>query len=92
MGSSYDPSVAYQECESDCDSGDCKAFSLQDDSRSNFAGYKRCMLYKASKEPSPEICANDPFNHPFCTYATFGGSFFVTPAAKDQYNVQNLRP
>jgi len=89
MGSSYVPSEAYQECEADCDNGDCKAFSLQD-YRTNFSGYKRCFLYKASKEPFPEICANDPFSHPFCTYATSGGSFFVTPAAREQYNVQNL--
>jgi len=90
MGSSYVPSVAYEECEFDCDNGDCKAFSLQDDTRSNFSGYKRCFLYKASKEPSPEICANDPFSLTLCSYATTGGSFFVTPAAKEQYNVQNM--
>ena len=90
MGSSYDPNVAYEECESDCDSGDCKAFSLQDDTRPNFAGNKRCFLYKASKEPSPETCADDPFNTHSCTYATSGGQFFITPAAKAQYNVQDL--
>lgn len=90
MGGSYAPNVAYQECESDCDSGDCKAFSLQDDSRSKFAGNKRCFLYKASKEPSPETCADDPFNTHSCTYVTSGGQFFITPAAKAQYNVQDL--
>lgn len=90
MGASYEPSVAYSECEADCDNGDCKAFSLQDDTRNNFIGNKRCFLYKASKEPSPEICANDPFSRSSCTYATSGGSFFITPAAKAQYNVQNL--
>lgn len=90
MRGSYIPSEAYEECEADCDDGDCKAFSLQDDYRPDFSGYKRCFLYKASKEPFPEICANDPFSHPFCTYATSGGSFFVTPAARALYNVQNL--
>lgn len=90
MGASYEPSVAYSECEADCDNGDCKAFSLQDDTRANFIGNKRCFLYKASKEPSPESCANDPFSRSSCTYATSGGSFFITPAAKAQYNVQNL--
>ena len=90
MGRSYDASVAYQECESDCDNGDCKAFSLQDDTRSSFIGNKRCFLYRASKEPSPESCADDPFNNLSCIYATTGGQFFITPAAKDQYNVQDL--
>ena len=90
MGSSYLPNVAYEECESDCDNGDCKAFSLQDDTRPAFNGYKRCFLYKESEEPSPAICANNPFSHPFCSYVTAGGSFFITPAAKDQYNVQDL--
>eukprot|EP00586_Coscinodiscus_wailesii_P001337 CAMPEP_0172488786 /NCGR_PEP_ID=MMETSP1066-20121228/18518_1 /TAXON_ID=671091 /ORGANISM="Coscinodiscus wailesii, Strain CCMP2513" /LENGTH=651 /DNA_ID=CAMNT_0013256243 /DNA_START=59 /DNA_END=2014 /DNA_ORIENTATION=- len=90
MGSSYNSSVAYQECENDCDNTDCKAFSLQFDYRTDFTGNKHCFLYKASKEPSPETCANDPFNQLLCTYPTGGGQFYITPAAMVKYNVLHL--
>ena len=90
MGKSYDPSVAYQECESACDIGDCKAFSLQDEYRPGKQGLKLCFLYKESGEPSPEVCANDPFNVSQCKYATANGQFFITPAAKAMYNVNDL--
>jgi len=72
MGSNYDPSVAYQECEADCDDGDCKAFSLQDDYRPGNEGLKFCFLYKESAEPQPIACGNDPFNQKgvSCSYHT----------------------
>ena len=90
MGRSYNPNKAYQECKHVCDNTDCKAFSLQDDTRIDFIGNKRCFLYKNSKEPSPETCANDPFNQPLCTYFTLGGQFFITLAGKVKYNVLHL--
>jgi parallel beta-helix repeat protein len=92
MGNSYSPETAYEECEADCDGGDCKAFSLQDDYRPGNEGLKFCFLYKEAAEPSPESCADDPFNvqGAACAYSTQNGQFFVTPTAKETYNVNDL--
>ena len=92
MGASYNPVDAYENCESDCDDSDCKAFSLQDDYRPGNEGKKFCFLYEESKTPKPDSCANDPFNQsqPSCSYFTTNGQFFITPSAKLQYNVQDL--
>lgn len=90
MGGSYPPSSAREECEADCDAGDCKAYSLQDDYRPNMEGMRRCFLYKESGEPRPAVCGDDPFNRPRCTYATSNGRFFVTAGARVEYNVRDL--
>lgn len=92
MGDSYFSSAAYEECQADCDNSDCKAFSLQDDYRPGKEGLRWCFLYKESQEPSPLACANDPFNEEAvsCAYTTQGGQFFITPAAKAEYNVDDL--
>mmetsp|Transcript_12959 Transcript_12959/g.27970 ORF Transcript_12959/g.27970 Transcript_12959/m.27970 type:complete len:338 (+) Transcript_12959:341-1354(+) len=93
MGNAYAPNVAHAACELDCDLGVCKAFSLQDDYRPNMVGMMRCFLYREDGEPSPEVCANDPFNRAdggTCAYATSNGQFFITPEAKEMYNVYNL--
>mmetsp|Transcript_27583 Transcript_27583/g.41731 ORF Transcript_27583/g.41731 Transcript_27583/m.41731 type:complete len:585 (-) Transcript_27583:1085-2839(-) len=89
MGSSYNPETAEEECSLACDNGDCYAFSLQDDYRPGNEGLKLCFLYKESQEPSPEACQNDPFQLSSCTYATNNGQFFITPAAKYLYNVND---
>ena len=90
MGGSYPPSSAREECEADCDAGDCKAYSLQDDYRPSMKGMRRCFLYKESGEPRPNVCGDDPFNRPSCTYATSNGRFFVTAVARVEYNVRDL--
>lgn len=94
MGNSYDASEAYELCEQDCEAAKlsttgCKAFSLQDDYRPGNEGKRLCLRCKASEEPSPEACANDPFNNPggSCSYPTTDGQFFVSPEAKETYNV-----
>lgn len=91
MGQSYDGAIAETNCANDCDNGDCKAFSLQKDYRPTApAGNLWCFLYKASEEPSPSICADDPFNNGQCTYGTQDGQFFITSEAKLVYNVQGI--
>ena len=90
MGNSYPPSSAVEECGADCDAGDCRAYSLQDDYRPGMGGKSFCFLYRESKQPRPAVCRDDPFNRPRCTYATSNGRFFVTAAAKAEYNVKDL--
>mmetsp|Transcript_16663 Transcript_16663/g.36091 ORF Transcript_16663/g.36091 Transcript_16663/m.36091 type:complete len:650 (-) Transcript_16663:163-2112(-) len=92
MGNAYEPSVARAACERGCDVGDCRAFSLQDDYRPNMAGMRRCFFYRESGEPSPEVCASDPFNRAdggSCVYETSNGQFFITSAAREWYNVND---
>lgn len=93
MGNTYLPAIAHAACEADCDLGDCRAFSLQDDYRPGRDGMRWCFLYREVGEPSPEICADDPFNRAdggTCAYGTSNGQFFITPAARAQYNVNDL--
>lgn len=92
MHSIYASSTARTQCEASCDqSGDCRAFSLQLDYRPQAnAGDMMCFLYKESEEPSPRVCANDPFNKRKCRYATTDGQFFITPAARDEFNVLGI--
>ena len=91
MGKSYSPTAAIKSCMADCDNGDCKAFSLQDNYCPGKEDLKLCFLCKESAEPLPQACADDPFNRmgKFCGYGTAGGQFFITPAAKAMYNVNN---
>lgn len=92
MGGSYQPETAYDECAADCDGADCRAFSLQDDYRPGNEGLRWCFVYRESAEPSPAECADDPFNQQgaSCAYGTSDGQFFVTPDAKEMYNVNDL--
>ena len=92
MHASYASATAKTECEESCDqSGDCRAFSLQLDYRPNANdGYMMCFLYKESQDPSPRICANDPFNRRKCRYSSTDGQFFITPAARDKFNVLGI--
>mmetsp|Transcript_23698 Transcript_23698/g.35150 ORF Transcript_23698/g.35150 Transcript_23698/m.35150 type:complete len:98 (-) Transcript_23698:19-312(-) len=94
MHVSYDAKSAREQCHNNCDTGDCKAFLLQDDYRPNPNGEEKKLyfLYNAYEEPSPAQCANDPFNqiNPNCSYGTpNAGQFFITPTTKTNLNVKN---
>jgi len=49
------------------------------------------FFYKASTDPSPAVCADDPFNtnNGQCSYHTENGELYVTSEAKAEYNVQD---
>jgi hypothetical protein len=91
MHASYASATARTECELSCDQYDCCAFSLQLDYRPGANdGDMMCFLYKESQDPSPPVCANNPFNKRTCRYPTTDGQFFITPAARDEFNVLGI--
>lgn len=91
MKGSFPSSSSLTQCQSLCESsGDCRAFSLQEDYAPNAApDDEKCFLYKESVEPNPESCRDDPFNTNGCWYHTQNGRFYVRPEAKVRYNVMD---
>eukprot|EP00978_Attheya_sp_CCMP212_P043460 scaffold284375_cov71-Attheya_sp.AAC.5 len=87
---------APEQCESDCDNNDdCIAFLLQDDYRPNRERKKLCFLYKLPRNLHRKVVQMIPSIRSILValtldYTPNDGQFFITPMAKEAYNVENF--